>query len=533
MVNMRLCLAMIALVGLALFVAEAAGWAQEPPTAKPTARELPPAPEVLDVTALAARLDQWIAAGLKSAQVEPAPLGDDATFQRRLYLDLIGRIPSVAEVREFLDDSRPDKRARLIQELMASPGFVNHFASVWRSWLLPENGNTQVEQIAPAFEAWLHGKLKAGTSYDKIVREIILAAPAAGRGRGVTTLGEQQAGGAAVFAQANEFKPENLAGSTARLFLGVKLECAQCHNHPTARWSREQFWQFAAFFAAQGNKREVKIPNTSDSVTPRFLDKTEPQWAANSNARAVLADWMLTQSNPYFARAAVNRLWAYFFGVGLVDPVDDLAEQNPPSHPELLDELSRQFAGHQFDLRYLIQTMVASRTYQSSSAITHPSQSDQRLFARMPVRGLSPEQLFDSLALATGYQSTANGPRAARGGNARAEFLAKFANPSERRTETQTSMLQALALMNGRFVADATSLERSEILGAVADAPFLNNAECIDVLFMATLSRKPRASEESRFTTYIEDGGPHHDRRRALADVFWALLNSSEFILNH
>jgi hypothetical protein len=528
MINPRFGIVMPALVGLGLFVMHSTVPADDAPLPK----TLVPAQELLDVRATAGRLDRWVAIRQKAAQVEPAACADDAAFQRRLYLDLIGRIPSVSEARAFLDDARPDKRTRLVRELLDSPSFVNHFADVWRAWLLPENGNTQAEQLAPGFEAWLRTKLKTRTGYDKMVREMLLAAPT--RGNRLGALGEVQSGGAEAFAQANEFKPENLAGSTARLFLGIKLECAQCHDHPTARWSREQFWQFAAFFSAQGRKREVKIPNTSQSVTPRFLDNTEPQLANNSNARAVLADWMLAPSNPYFARATVNRLWAYFFGIGLVDPVDDLSEQNPASHPELLDELAEQFAAHQFDLRYLIEVMVTSGTYELSSVVTHEGQADPRIFARMPVRGLSPEQLFDSLALATGYQPPpVSGPRAARAANVRAEFLAKFAHANERRTETQTSMLQALALMNGHLTADATSLDRSEILAAVADAPFLSNAECIEALYLATLSRKPRGEEAARFTAYVEAGGPHHDRRRALADVFWALLNSSEFIMNH
>ena len=233
-------------------------------------------------------------------------------------------------------------------------------------------------------------------------------------------------------------------------------------------------------------------------------------------------------------------MWGHFFGIGIVNPVDDFTADNPASHPELLDELARQFAAHQFDLKFLMRSILASRTYQLSSAQTHPSQNEPRLFARMAVKGLSGEQLFDSLAVATGYQERLEKGDPNRFISTRSEFAARFSNASDKRTEYQTSILQALALMNGKFTSDATNPAEMKTppqtltLIAVLDAPFLDTpAKKIETLFLAALTRKPTPDERDRFVKYVERGGPDGDAKKALADVFWALLNSTEFVLNH
>jgi hypothetical protein len=512
-----------------------------------------PAEKVLSAQELAARIDQLIAARWAEKGVKPADTADDAEFQRRVYLDLIGRIPRVMEVREFLDDKNADKRQRLVEKLLASDdyanNYANHFTNVWRALMLPQTNNQQLLGLAGGLEMWLRDQLQKNVGYDQMVREL-LTTPV-GFDRANLRAFDPNQPSARVFYQANENRPENLAASTSRLFLGVKLECAQCHDHPFAKWTRNQFWEYAAFFAgiqtrgpggafAQVQEKpdlhEIKIPGTEKVVQARFLDQTEPQWKEGGNTRAALAEWITRADNPFFARAAVNRTWAHFFGIGITDPIDEPGDENPPSHPELLDELARQFAAHQFDVKYLTRAMVNSKTYQLSSKVSHESQNDARVFARMSLKGLTAEQLFDSLAEATGYQPQAQVN--ARGGfgvgSPRAEFLAKFANHSDKRTEFQTSILQALALMNGRFVEDATSVERSRTLAAVIDSPFLGTTEKkIETLYLSALSRKPRADEMQRFLKYVNDGGANGDGKKALADVFWALLNSSEFLFNH
>jgi hypothetical protein len=530
-----------------------AGIRAEGPVALPRKAAVAAKASPAEVQQLAARIDQLIAAHWSAKRVKPAPLADDAEYLRRLYLDLAGRIPRVIEVRDFLDDTSPNKRQHAIERLLEDPQYahqyIKHFTNVWRALLVGQTNNQQVQFLLPSFEAWLRHHVQVNTPYDELVREL-LTAPIAPAGRRSGPGLNPREPSPLAFYQANDLKAENLAASTTRLLLGVKLECAQCHDHPHDHWTRKQFWEYAAFFSGlraqmQGDfltavrenpeSRSLKIPGTERVVFARYLDGSEPRWNAETKARTALAQWLTDAKNPYFARAAVNRLWALFFGIGLIDPVDEASDTNPPSHPELLDELARQFVAHQFDVQFIIRAITTSQTYQRSSARTDPSQNDPRLFTRMAVKGLSAEQFFDSLAEATGFweeSQRAMRPNGQPVNSPRALFLAKFSN-QEKPTERQTSILQALALMNGQFIDDATSIERSKTLAAVVDAPFLSTAQRIETLYLAALSRKPRADESARLVKYVTQGGTSGDSKAALADVFWALLNSGEFILNH
>jgi len=502
----------------------------------------------MSARALSARIDALINTRLAAEKVKPAPSADDAEFFRRIYLDVVGRTPDCSEVEDFLDNHDPEKRQGTVERLLGEPGYVKHSINVWRSLLLPQNNNQQLQFLVPNFERWLREKFQDNAAYDDMVREILIS-PLSSMQPTRRQMAEPPRESPVAFYQANELKPENLAGSTSRLFLGIKLECAQCHNHPHAQWTRNQFWEFASFFAgveprgagpAAGGRevperRSLKIPGTEKIVLARFLDGKEPQWLPGMQPRAALAVWITASNNDYFARAAVNRIWAQFFGIGLVEPVDDLSDQNPPSHPELLDLLARQFAANHHDIKYLIRALAGSQAYQRTSALTDPSQNDPRLFARMSVKGLSPEQLFDALVQATGFQESGPAPDPRLGQfetNTRARFLARFGN-QEKRTEYHTSILQALALMNGDLIRDVTSLERSRTLAAVADMYSGNSANALQTLYLQTLGRKPQAEERDRLIRYIDSGGPKNDRKAALADVFWALLNSAEFFLNH
>ena len=513
------------------------------------------AAEALDAQALAARIDRHINARLAESGVKPTARADDAEFLRRVYLDLVGRIPRVSEARAFLDDSASDRRRRLVERLLDSPQHVTHFGNTWAATILPQNNNQFFQNFALSFRPWIEKQVRENVPYDQMVREL-LTAPVGFGGPGIRLAlpvsGRQATPTPLAFYQANELKPENLAASTSRVFLGVRLECAQCHDHPFTSWKRQQFWEYAAFFAGTQQQRpraigrnppsppnpnahSIKIPATGKVVEARFLDGRAPDFKPQVNPRITLAEWVTAEGNPYFARTGANRVWAHFFGIGLIDPVDDEpTDDNRASHPELLAEMTRQFVAHKYDIKYLIRAITASAAYQRTSAATDPAQNEPRLFARMALRGMTPEQLFDSLAQATGYRERATvvvrgafNPRSPR-----TQFLAQFAR-QERQTETQTSIPQALALMNGKLIADATSLGRSTTLAAVVDAPFMSTAARVETLYLAALTRRPRAEELSRMVTYVESGGPRGEQGAALADVFWVLLNSSEFILNH
>jgi Protein of unknown function (DUF1549)/Protein of unknown function (DUF1553) len=502
-----------------------------------------------DAQALAARIDEHLAARWATAGVKPAAPADDAEFLRRVYLDLAGRIPSVAEARKFLDDRAPDKRRRLVEQLLDGPDYVNHFTNIWRALLLPEaNADPDGQRAGNGFDAWLRKQIADNVGHDRLVRELLTVPFAPGRSPAAAPEGPADGATPAGYYLIKDVKPENLAAGTARLFLGIRLECAQCHHHPFARWKREQFWGYAAFFAGIQrqnlgeagsvvrevfDRREMKIPGSEQVVPAAFLDGREPRWRFKTSARTTLAEWMTAPDNPFFARAFANRTWAHFFGTGIVEPVDDLEGQSQPSHPELLDELARQFAGHGFDRKFLIRAVTASRAYQLSSRKTDDSQDDARHFARAAVRGLSPRQVADSLALATGWKESEGAQTGEGMSSLRAEILSRFADAADQPAEARTSIPQALMLMNGRFTSAVTGPKAGGTFAAVADDRSLDTAGRVETLFLATLSRRPTAQESARLVKYVDEGGPAKDPRRALADVFWALLNSGEFLLNH
>jgi hypothetical protein len=243
----------------------------------------------------------------------------------------------------------------------------------------------------------------------------------------------------------------------------------------------------------------------------------------------------VSSKNPYFARAEVNRLWSYFFGTGLTEPIDEVGAHNPPSHPELLNELARQFVLHDHDLKYLVRAITASKAYQRTSVVDPRSKHDPLLFARKAVRSLSAEQLFDSLAEATEYQDSSPGVPKPGGSldslSTRQKFVKRFGH-QDNLTAAPTSILQALYMMNNSFIAERTSLEHNRALATIADSAELGTSRRIETLFLVVLSRRPTARESKRFVEYV-DSGDSADGRRKLADVFWTLLNSAEFGLNH
>jgi len=492
--------------------------------------------ESLDARSLAARVDARLSEAWADAGVVPTARSGDGEFLRRASLDLIGKIPTAAEARDFLDDSNPGKRAALIDRLLESPAYALRAATLWRETLLPDDqAEAQPGLGVNELEAWLRRKVREEAGYDRVVREILTVKLAGRPGEAAPTLPSPSP---AAFYTAKLGKPEVIAADSARAFLGLRLECAQCHNHPFARWKREQFWGFAAFFAgvpqpdanglasprgpANANLRELTIPGTSTLITAGHLDRTPPAWRPRAEPREILAEWITSPENPYFARAAVNRAWGRFFGTGLVEPVDDLDSGDDSGLGGLLDEVAGQFRSHGFDLKYLVRALTSTRAYQLTSTAAPEQTSPPMLFSRMPVRGLSPGQFVDSLARATGVEL----------GESRARFLELFADRATRPSEAQASILQALTLMNGSFLAGATSPEGGNLVGAVAGAPYLDTEGRVEALYLAALARRPKPEERAIAVPYVErKAGP--DRARALSDILWALLNGPEFRVNH
>jgi hypothetical protein len=496
-----------------------------------------PVKSATDARALTARVDAVLAARWAAAKISPAPVVDDGEFLRRVSLDLIGKIPTAAEARDFLDDPGKDKRLALVERLLDSPAYTAHATEIWRRELLPEGDTEDVaRQFAGSFEAWLRKMVIEEASYDRIVREILTAKL---KLRDPEFVPVRLDPSPAAYYLAKERKPENLAAGVARVFLGIRLECAQCHNHPFTAWKREQFWSLAAFFAdvpadgpnnpvaavrvgSPAPRRELMIPGTKKVVAASHLDGSTPAWRPRAGTREILAEWVTAPDNPYFARAVVNRVWARFFGVGLIEPVDELDGEADSELSGLLDELAAQFRAHGYNLKFLIRVLTATRAYNLSS-VANPVESITPMFGSMPVRGLSPGQLVSSLTRATGSEDA----------DARARLLELFPTRQERSVQAETTILQALTLMNGSYVDGATNPETSQALAAIAKAPFLDTPGRIETLYLATLTRRPRPDELALLVPYIERRKTPDEQAKALADIFWAILNGPEFHLNH
>jgi hypothetical protein len=520
-----------------------------PLQAKPEATRTNNSAEQLSAEDLAARIDSLLAASWKSQGIVPASKTTDSEFVRRAYLDLIGRIPSVAETLAFLDDKQPDKRKLLVEELLARGAWAAHFANTWRD-LLMAGASAEARVGSPALESWLRLRFVVNVPYDQMIREL-LTAPI----RTNATSAKEPSPSA--FYQAAEFKPEHLAANTSRVLLGIQLQCAQCHNHPFSAWTREQFWEYAAFFSrvpnevgnaamaapATGDPDSIQIPDTAKTVKATFLDGSTPERKPDESLRVALARWTTNPKNELFAQAAVNRFWNHFFGRGIVSPVDNLDKTNPPSHPEVFDELTRQFVLHGYDIKYVVRVITATEAYQcasrqegfNASRATDAQRAigaqQAKNFARMPLRRMTSDQLFASFIQATGFQPTPAMPNTPQN-DARGDFETRFGDTSVPSTETPTTILQALALMNGKYVSEAVDLKQSKTLAAVADAPYLDTEGRLETLFMAALSRRPTDDERAQSVAFVKEAGAQNERA-ALADIFWSLLNSAEFVLNH
>ena len=485
--------------------------------------------------AMVERIDRLLAERWSEEGIQPADRSSDSEFVRRIYLDLTGVIPRVSEVHEFLDDNRVDKRERLIERLLASPRYPTHLANTWRQVMVPGGLDLEQLQNVAGVQNWLRRQFAANMRYDRIVSDFLVA----------TGGGEA---GPALFYTSLELKPEKLAASTARIFLGLQIECAECHPHPFDHWKQEDFWGYAAFFARleQSDGRrgptqvslvdldsgEVTLPDSETVVPPRYPDGSLVGDDVSGSRRVQLAIWMASRDNPYLPKAAVNRMWAHLFGRGLIDPVDDIGEHNPPSHPELFNDLTDYFVATGFDLKELLRTLANTKAYQLSSRLDRAPHAPE-LFASMAIKTMSAEQLYDSLnRIAGGRPAEIPNFLALRSNlfdQMRLAFVGKMQMRGSNATEFDAGVLQALTLLNGPNINAASQAEQSGVLTAL-DSPLFTSEERLETLFVGTLSRKPSADELALFSAHINESS---NQRETLGDVLWALLNSAEFALNH
>jgi hypothetical protein len=495
----------------------------------------------LNARQLAGRIDRAIEAKIKTEKVTLSPRTSDAEFLRRVYLDLTGKLPPPEKAVAFLDSKEPGKRSRLIDELLASKDFGAHMADVWQALLLPRNTETRrMLGLFPHLVSWLTEQFNSNAGWDKIARAILTAS------------GEVNKNGPTVYWLANG-TVDKATDNVTRMFMGIQLQCAQCHNHPFTEYKRDDYWRTAAFFLKvqpDGNPRQAarnggniairevngrpnrrrRLPESAKLLPAKFLGGNEPKLQANEPARPVFASWLTSPKNTFFARAMVNRTWGQLFGRGFVQPVDDMHDGNPCSHPELLAGLSGQFAASGFDVKYLFRAICNSQAYQrSSKPAGNNDEAAPELFARMAIKPLTPGQLYDCIGQVMGSVARARGDARAAGparfgGTPREAFITAFgiedgADP----TEYQTGIPQVLRLMN------APQLNRATAIATLVRSD-KSQAEIVEALYLKVLSRRPTGEEVDRIARFLQKN--RDDTRQAYAGVLWALMNSSEFALN-
>jgi hypothetical protein len=501
-------------------------------------------------------IDEQVFKKLQLLRMNPSTVCDDATYLRRAWLDLLGFVPDADTARAFIADPAPDKRAKLIDTLLARPEFADFWALKWADLLKIEQRQLDYDGMK-VFHGWIRESIAKNKPLDQFARELIAA-------RGSTLKNPP-----ANWWRANR-DPITRAENTARVFLGTQLNCAQCHNHPFERWTQDDYYNWADLFARidykisdekgtdKNDKHEFKgdqtvlikasgsILNarTGESARPRFLGGEVPKTSKDKDELLALADWL--PHSPMFARMQVNRIWFHLLGRGLVDPVDDFRASNPASHPELLERLAKEFVAHGYDQQYLIRTIMASRTYQLSAEPNATNAEDEANFSHGLVRRLTAEQMADSISAVLKtplpMEDGQKGLRLAQVAEGKKHykplttdvdrFAASFGKPprliaSECERSNDTAIPQAFQLISGPLV-QRLLIRKNTLLDRVLESG--SDTTTVDELFWAMLSRSPSETEATRSTAYLATGP---DRRRSIEDLAWALINSKEFVFRH
>ncbi len=501
-------------------------------------------------------IDQHVFANLKLLGIPPSPVCDDATFLRRVSLDIAGRLPTVKEAEAFLASTDPTKRDRLVDALLTSPDYADFFANKWTALL--KNKRDAASDITAnfAFHSWVRDSLLANKPYDQLVRQLLAA---------TGTI----EGNPPVAWYKRVKQPTEQLEDVAQLFLGVRMQCAQCHHHPFERWSQHDYYSMSAFFSQIGRKptatagedvifhkrgvAQTENKKTKLPVKPAGLGDPTLDIPPDEDPRLRLADWMGDKANPFFAKALVNRYWKHFFKRGLIEPEDDIRDTNPPSNPELLDALAKHFVDSGFDLKAVVRVITQSSTYQLSATPNQHNGVDRQNFSHFYPRRMQAEVLLDSIDQFTGAKTDfADLPAGTRAialpdnsYNRGSAFLKVFGRPEgasvcECERASSASLAQSLHLMNAADVKAklATSGGRAERL-AKADRP---EAAKLRELYLAAFAREPQSHEQAVAEAHLarprEDAegkplAPEQSRRIAYEDLLWALINTKEFLYNH
>lgn len=491
-------------------------------------------------------IDEAVHARLKDLGVAPSPTCTDAEFLRRASVDAIGVLPTAEEVREFLADKSTNKRDSAVERLLQRPEYADYWATKWGDLLRPNHLRVGVKPVY-LFDQWIRESLRQNKPYDQFVREILTAS-------GNT----HRYGPVVVFRDRRE--PADATTLVSQIFMGVRMECAKCHHHPNEKWSQGDFYSLAAFFAQMHRRGqgisppisgeaefiwfapggEVTHPLTGEVMHPKPPDGPQEEIARNRDPREALADWLAQPDNPFFARAAVNRVWGELMGRGIVHPVDDFRATNPPTNERLLNELAHDFVKNGYDVKHLIRTIMASRVYQESSLPNDTNVGDTKNFSRSYRRRMPAEVLCDAVADVTGTTETFDGlpgaSRAVQTWNNKLEsnFLDAFGRPNPSAEcpcdrDRGTSVVQMLHLMNS--VQLQNRIDDDNGRAAKLAKSDLKPEKIIWELYLTAYGRLPDKDEvKVARKAFTASGGT---RRTATEDVMWALLNSAEFVFNH